>query len=195
MTVPLLPDIIASDPVYVVAAKALECLQTSYPVSGYAPGQYCARVGTNVTYDIDQFQDLCCDGLGYVLLGDTIASSTSFPEQDIVRQANTACAPAAWAQLMTIGIMRCIPVVMDDQGSMPSCDDWTLAHYQNIADIIALRRAACCLRSWYVGQTGLLEGMSIVIQPQSQGSPQGGCVERSMTIAFQMPNCDCVGQI
>lgn len=194
MTVPLLPDIVASDPVYVVAAKALECLQLSYPVSGYAPAEYCVRVGTNVTYDIDQFRDLCCDGLGYVLLGETIASSSSFPEQDIIRQANSVCAPASWAQMMTVGIMRCIPA-SGPQGQMPSCDDWTLAHYQNIADIIALRRAACCLRSWFVNQTGLLEGMSIIMQPQSQGSPQGGCVERSMGIAFQMPNCDCFGQI
>lgn len=195
MTAPLLPDIIANDPVYQVATQALLCLQASYPVSGYAPAEYCARVGTNVTYDIDQFRDLCCDGLGYVLLGETVASSTSFPERDIVRQANSSCAPAAWAQTLTIGVIRCIPVVTDDEGSMPSCNDWTLAYYQNIADIIALRRTACCLRSWFMAQTGMLEGMSFVIQDQAQGSPQGGCVERSMTLAFQMPNCDCPGQI
>lgn len=194
MSVPLLPDIVAEDPVYQVAAQALVCLQASYPVSGYAPGAYCVRVGTNVTYDIDQYQDLCCDGLGYVLLGETIPSSTSFPERDIVRQANSVCAPAAWAQIMTVGIIRCIPTA-GPQGTMPSCDDWTLAHYQNIADIIALRRVACCLRSWFMSQTGLLEGMSFVIQDQTQGAPQGGCVERSMSIAFQMPNCDCFGQI
>jgi hypothetical protein len=190
VTSPLAPDIIASDPVYVVAAKALECLQTSYPVSGYEPGQFCFRVGTNVTYDIDQFQDLCCDGLGYVMLGETTVSSASFPEQDIVRQANSVCAPASWAQSLTVGIIRCIPTVMDDEGSMPTCADWTLAFYQNVADIMALREAACCLRSWFVNQTGLLEGMSIVMQPQSQGAPQGGCVERSMTVTFQMPLCE-----
>jgi hypothetical protein len=195
VTAPTLPTEISDDLTYQVAVKALQCLQASYPVSSYAPGEYCARVGTSVTYDIDQFRDLCCDGLGYVLLGETIASSSSFPEQDIVRQANSVCAPASWAQMMTVGILRCIPVVVDDEGSMPSCDDWTLAFYQNVADIMALRRAACCLRSWFVAQTGQLEGMSIVLQPQSQGSPQGGCVERSMTIAFQIPNCDCFGQI
>jgi hypothetical protein len=190
VTSPILPDIIALDPVYVVAAKALECLQASFPVSGYAPGQFCFRVGTNVTYDIDQFQDLCCDGLGYVMLGETTVSSASFPEQDIVRQANSVCAPAAWAQSLTVGIIRCIPTVMDDEGSMPTCADWTLAFYQNVADVLALREAACCLRSWFVNQTGLLEGMSIVMQPQSQGAPQGGCVERSMTVTFQMPLCE-----
>ena len=195
MTSPVLPDVVANDPVYQVAAQALLCLQVNYPVSGYAPGQYCVRVGTNVTYDIDQYQDLCCDGLGYVLLGETIPSSTSFPERDIVRQANSICAPAAWAQMMTVGIIRCIPTVIDDQGSMPTCDDWTLAHYQNVADIIALRRAACCLRSWFVDQTGVMADMSFVIQDQTQGAPQGGCVERSFSLAFQMPNCDCVGQI
>lgn len=189
MTAPLLPDIIVRDPVYQVANQALLCLQASYPVSGYAPGEYCVRVGTNVTYDIDQFRDLCCDGLGYVLLGETVVSSASFPEQDIVRQANSVCAPASWAQSMTVGILRCIPVA-GAQGAMPTCDDWTLAFYQNIADIMALRQAACCLRSWFVNQTGLLEGMSIIMQPQSQGAPQGGCVERSMTVTFQMPLCE-----
>jgi len=38
---------------------------------------------------------------------------------------------------------------------------------------------------------GLFEGMSIVIERQTQGSPNGGCVERSLTITVQMPNCDC----
>lgn len=195
MTSPVLPPLIESDPTYQVAAQALACLQATYPVSGYMPGEFCMRVGTTVTYDLDLFRDLCCDGLGYVLLGGTSANSTSFPEQDSVRQANSVCAPASWAQSMTVGILRCIPVVVDDEGSMPSCNDWTLAHYQNIADIIALRRTACCLRAWYMNQTGLLDGMSIVMGPQTQGSPQGGCVERSMTIEFQIPNCDCYGQI
>lgn len=191
MTSPIPPDVVASDPVYVVANQALVCLQASFPVSGYAPAEFCVRVGTNVTYDIDQYRDICCDGLGYVLLGSTVASSTSFPEQDIIRQANSICAPAAWAQTLTVGIIRCIPTA-GPQGTMPSCDDWTLAHYQNVADIMALRRTACCFRNWFVNQTGLLEGMSIVLQPQSQGAPQGGCVERSMDITIQMPNCDCL---
>jgi hypothetical protein len=33
--------------------------------------------------------------------------------------------------------------------------------------------------------------MSVVIERQNQGTPQGGCVERSMSIVAQIVNCDC----
>lgn len=194
MTTPIPPDIVALDPVYEFAAQALACLQATYPVSGFMPAKFEFRVGTTVTYDLDQYDDLCCPGLGYVMLGETYPSSTSFPEQDSVRQANTACAPAAWAQRITVGIIRCIPTVIDDQGSMPTADDWLLSFHKNVADNIALRRTACCMRTWLLGQVGLLEGMSMVIENQNQQSPQGGCIERTLTMALQFPNCDCYGQ-
>lgn len=190
MTSPVAPDIVAADPVYQFAFQALACLQATYPVSGFAPQRFEFRVGTSVTYDIDQYEDLCCPGLGYVMLGETYPSSSSFPEQDIVRQANTVCAPPAWAQRITVGIIRCIPVVIDDQGTMPTADDWLEAFYKNVADVMALRATACCLRTWLTEQTGQLLGMSMVIENQTQGSPQGGCVERTLTFALQHPNCD-----
>jgi hypothetical protein len=184
-------DPVLNDPAYLFAQQALMCLQSSYPVSGYAPGQYCVRVGLSVTYDVDMTLDLCCEGLGYVALGDTYPSSDSFPEADIIRQARAVCPPVAWAQQLKVGIIRCIPTVTDDFGAMPSCEDWGLAFRQNVADIVALRRMSCCLRTWLTGQTGLLLGMSLVIERQIQGSPQGGCVERSVTMSLQQPNCDC----
>lgn len=187
------PVEVTQDPAYQFATQALECLQASYPVSGYAPGSYCVRVGTSVTHDLDLYQDLCCDGLGYVLLGGTFPSSFSFPEVDSVRQANTVCAPPAWGQRIQLGIIRCIPTA-GEQGQMPTCDEWTTSFNQNVADIIALRRASCCLRAWLTEQTGLLLGMSMVIDEQTQGSPQGGCIERYVTLVLQHPNCDCIGQ-
>lgn len=185
------PVNVAADPVYEFATQALACLEATYPVAAYMPALFQYRVGTSVTYDIDQYQDLCCPGLGYVMLGETYPSASSFPEQDVVRQANTVCPPPAWAQRITLGIVRCIPVVVDEMGTMPSAADWQLAFYKNVADVMALRRAACCLRDWLVNQVGLLEGMSMVIENQTQGSPQGGCVERTLTMAVQYPNCDC----
>jgi hypothetical protein len=186
------PTNVSEDPVYQFAVQALACLQATYPVSGYAPELFQFRVGTSVTYDIDQYLDLCCPGLGYVMLGESYPSASSFPEQDVVRQANTVCAPPAWAQRITLGIVRCLPVVMDDMGTMPSAADWQEAFYKNVADVMALRRAACCLRDWLNNQTGLLLGMSMVIENQGQGSPQGGCTERTLTMALQYPNCDCI---
>ena len=184
-------DPILDDPAYQFATQALLCLADSYPVSGYAPADFCVRVGTSVTYDLDTMQDLCCEGLGYVFLGDTYPSSASFPEADIVRQATAVCPPVSWAQQIKVGIIRCIPTVTDDFGGMPTCTDWTLAFHKNVADIIALRRTACCMRVWLNQQVGNLLGMSMVIERQIQGAPQGGCVERSVTITLQQPNCDC----
>lgn len=190
MTAPL---VITEDPAYQFAIQALECLQANYPVSGFMPGSFCVRVGASVTHDMDLHEDMCCHGLGYVMLGGTFPSSSSFPEQDVIRQANTVCAPPAWAQRIQLGIVRCVPT-SGEQGQMPTCDQWTTAFEQNVADIIALRRASCCLRSWLTEQTGLLLGMSMVIEEQNQGGAQGGCIERSVTLALQHPNCDCVGQ-
>lgn len=194
MTSPTPPAIVQADPLYQFAAQALACLDATYPVSEYKPARFEYRVGTSVTYDMDQFDDICCAGIGYVMVGEVYPSSTSFPEQDSVRQANSICAPAAWAQRITVGIIRCIPTVIDEQGSMPTSDDWLLAYFKNVADTIALRRTACCVRAWMQDQTGLLLGMSMAIETQNQQSPQGGCVERTMTLAVQYPNCDCYPQ-
>jgi hypothetical protein len=183
--------IITVDPAYQFAVQALQCLtfinaQMPYPVQNL-----CFRVGSEVSHDLSQDRDLCCEGLGYVMLGDTYPSSSSFPEQDIVRQANTVCPPPAWAQQLKVGLIRCVPVVDGELGEFPTCDEWTLAFEKNVGDIITLRKMACCLRVWLNDQTGLLLGMSMVIERQTQSGPLGGCVERSMTLSLQQPNCDC----
>jgi hypothetical protein len=184
-----LPIIVTGDPVYLFGTQALACLTSVTAALPFPPGLVCYRVG-EAAHDIDQLQDLCCDGFAYVQLGDTFPSSSSFPEQDIIRQANTVCPPPAWAQALKLGIVRCVPVMGED-GSMPTCTEWTEAFQKNVVDTIALRRVACCLRQWLVGQTGPLFGMSMVIERQVQGAPLGGCVERTLNLTLQMMNCDC----
>ena len=178
------------DPVIFLADIALTCLNQAVTGVPNPPANICYRVGSEVAHDVDLVHDLCCEGLAYVSLGDTFPSSSSFPEQDIVRQANTACAPAAWAQQFRVGIVRCVPVVMDDTGAMPTCADWNAAALQNMWDSVALRRAACCIRSFMVSNEGFFLGMSTVMERQIQGNPLGGCVERYFTIMLQFPNCD-----
>lgn len=176
-----------TDPVFLMSTAALDCLTMAVTGNPGAPAVLCMRVGLEVVHDLDMVTDLCCEGLGYVTIGDTWVSSASFPEQDIVRQANAVCLFPAWGQTIKMGIVRCVPV-MGEQGSMPTCQEYTDAHVQNVYDSISLRRAACCLRTWV--QTNML-GMSVVIQRQTQGPPLGGCIERSVTIDIQFPNCDC----
>lgn len=185
-----LPIIVTDDPAYLFGAQALQCMSDVTASLPFPPGSVCYRVG-EAAHDIDQMRDLCCEGFAYVELGDTFPSSSSFPEQDIIRQANTVCAPPAWAQGLKLGIVRCVPVMDDETGAMPTCDEWTLAFQKNVVDTIALRKVACCLRVWLTAQTGLLSGMSMVIERQTQGTPLGGCVERTLNVTLQQPNCDC----
>ena len=98
-----------TDPVFSISEAALACLTKAVTGMPGAPGNICYRVGLEVAHDLDQITDLCCEGLAYVTIGDTWVSSNSFPEQDIVRQANAQCAPPAWGQTFKLGIIRCIP--------------------------------------------------------------------------------------
>lgn len=173
-----------------MGALMLGCLQAAVDRMDVdiRPAVVCYRVG-EVAYDADQYVDMCCQGLAYVSLGDIWPTSQSFPEADINRQSTAVCAPPAWGVQWKAGIVRCAP--MGVNGSMPTCAEWTSAYLKAVADAQALRETSCCFRS---GWRELDDGMSVVIERQVQGSPQGGCVERSVNIAVQMMNCDCVGQ-
>jgi hypothetical protein len=170
----------------------MECLQGAVAQMDptLAPQDVCFRLGTEVPYDADLYHDMCCRGLAYVWLGDIWPSSASFPEQDINRQASAVCFPPSWAVQWKVGIIRCAPVGTNT--SMPTCEAWTSAYLKTVADAQALRRVSCCFRA-AVRSAQDFRGLSVVIERQVQGTPQGGCVERSVTIVAQMPNCDCAG--
>lgn len=174
--------------VSVLMNQLLACLCEQAALQENPPQHCCFRVGTEIAHDAGILEDLCCEGLAYVALGDTYPSSDSFPEQDIVRQASAHCAPPTWAQQFKVGIIRCVPT--GDQFLPPSCTDWNTASRQNVIDAQTLRRVACCMREFVVNNSGDFFGMSFVIERQSQGNPQGGCVERSMTLTAQFPT-DC----
>lgn len=175
--------------VSVLMERLLACLCEQAALQPNPPQHCCFRVGTEIAHDAGINADLCCEGIAYVALGDTYPSSDSFPEQDIVRQAQAHCAPPTWAQAFKVGIIRCVPT--GDQFDAPTCGEWNAAARQNIIDAQTLRRVACCMRNYVVNNEGLFLGMSLVIERQTQGNPQGGCVERSMSLTAQFPNiCD-----
>lgn len=189
MTDPIYSDIAAAHP-YIgpLLVEALDCLCTQVNLIPNPPAICCFRVGTEVIHDVGVTQDDCCAGIAYVAMGDLYPSSESFPEQDIVRQANSTCAPATWGLYLKVGLIRCIPV--GDQNPLP-CADWNQAALQNLYDTIALTRTACCIREYVIRRNTRFAGMSVVIDRQVQGNPLGGCVERFFTIAVQIPNCEC----
>lgn len=179
------------EPTLTLANQLLSCLAVAVSGNPGPPSSVCLRVGNLIAHDMSQLQDQCCDGLAYVALGDTYPSADSFPQQDIIRQANTVCAPPSWAQVFRIGIVRCIPTGNPPNFDPPTCAQWTAAAYQNMYDSASLRQAVCCFREWLRAQDGFFLGMSLVIDRQIQVDPNGGCVERYATVTVQFPNCDC----
>lgn len=182
------------DPVVELFAQGLSCLCAAVAENPNPP-QHCApRVGTEVLYDMGQYADSCCEGLAYIMLGDTYFSSDSFPDQDIIRQVRGNCFPPTWAQVFKLGIVRCITSGQPD-GEPATDAEWTAAAIQNMYDSQSLRQAACCFRDWVQGRQGeqnnLYDGMSVVINRQIQANPAGGCVERYMTVVVQFPDVDC----
>jgi hypothetical protein len=183
-----------ADQVETLGSLLMICVQQA--VTGMdpdiAPQDTCYRIGSDVPYDADMFFDMCCRGLAYVTLGDIWPSSTSFPEADINRQASAVCYPPAWGVQWKTGIIRCAPVGIN--GAQPTCEAWTSAYLKAVADAQALRQISCCFRAAVRGDP-LFRGLSVVIGRQVQGSSQGGCTERSVTIDVQITNCDCAGQM
>ena len=180
-----------SDPfVPTIAAALLNCLCTNVAGLTSPPTHCCYRVGTEVAHDLGPDNDLCCEGLAYVSLGETFLSSR-FPAEDTTRQAEAACVPPSWGQKFRAGIVRCVPVFAQDGVNPPTCTDWDTAAAQNFEDSWALRRTMCCFRAWLRAQEGALLGMSMILGSQQQSNPQGGCVERYFDVTIEFPNCDC----
>lgn len=171
-----------------LSAALLNCLCVAVSGNPNPPELCCYRVGDEVAYDAAQYEDLCCRGLAYVSMGDVYPSTSSFPDQDIIRQVDGNCIPASWAVELRMGIVRCAPV--GDANFPPSCTDWNNAFIQAAHDSQALRKAACCFRAWISTSTQFM-GMSMVIQRQNQANPSGGCLERVQPLVVQFQNCDC----
>lgn len=172
------------DMVTELSAALLGCLCTNVAANPNPPLHCCYRVGTEPVHDISaEGVDLCCEGLAYVLMRDNYPSVESFPDNDIVRQANQICGPPAWAVQFRMGIVRCVPDTSD-------CAPNNAAFTQNLYDMLSINRATCCFRE-FVRDTPMYMGMSLVIERQTQGSTSGLCTERYVNLVVQIPNRDC----
>lgn len=165
----------------------LACLSDAVSTRINPPANVCFRVGDLVAWDADVYTNLCCEGLAYVSLGEI------YPADDLLaralsatRQTARSCPFPAWAMVMKVGIVRCAPT--GTSTTMPTCEDWNSAAAQNFADAAALREASCCFRSYWTN-TGD-PGMDVLINTQVQVTPQGGCMERFVTVTAQFANCE-----
>lgn len=168
----------------------LQCLCSAVQEQPNPPQHCCMRAGTEPAQDADFYTDLCCEGMAYVMPGDTWPTYI-FPDLDIVRQAEATCGVVSWAMEFRMGIMRCAPA--GTETTMPTCADWTTLATQMIYDAESLRRAYCCFtaNARNTAQYPLMDGMSISILRQQQGTVQGGCVERWTTVQIQIPTSCC----
>lgn len=173
-----------------LAAAALSCLNTAVTGSPNPPQNVCYRVEYEPPHELTQWTDICCEGLAYVSMGDQFVSFASFPEADIVRQAEMRCSLPTWAVQLRLGIVRCIPTLGED-GEPPTCQEQADAFQQEIIDAKSLRWAACCLRSWVLRpQEEAFRGMQMTIDRQ-QKVTLGGCMERYVPVTVQFTDCDC----
>lgn len=167
----------------VVAPRALECVRTAFNANANPPSNYGYRVEYEPPADMWP-EDLCCEGLGYVSLGDVWPSVDSFPDADIIRQVRGNCPPAAWGVQFRLGIMRCTTTEVG-----PTQAEEDAAFTQDLHDIHSLIQAACCLRSYFINDPQWM-GYNVVIERMAK-SIQGGCKDRYVPVSIQLPNCVC----
>ena len=168
----------------VVAPRALACVTAAFDANPSPPDNYGYRVDYEPAAEMFP-EDICCQGLGYVSIGDVWPSVSSFPDADIVRQVQGNCPPAAWGVQFRLGILRCTTGI-ELQPSQPDEDS---AFFQDLNDIEALMQAACCLRTYFINDPQWL-GYSVVIERMVK-TIQGGCKDRYVPVSLQFPNCVC----
>jgi hypothetical protein len=171
---------------------AMLCFTTAVTGNPNPPENIGLRLDQQVAWDADLYTDLCCEGLGYVSFGDIFPSWEGFPEPSLAAQANRTCPIPAWAVVMRMGIVRCVPSGTDT--TMPSQEEWTNTVVQAANDAQALRAAACCFQQMVAAAEDAATpfwGMSATVGQSTQTQIQGGCVERNVEITVQIPNCDC----
>lgn len=117
----------------------VDCLETELDATPGGPPCFVGVVpGANVAMDFCDCDASGC-GMGYVRL-DTVYPSTQFPIQD-----TTARCTAPLAARVAVGVTRCLPT-MDDSGNAPTVLQQAQAVQNQMADMMAARRAiACCL--------------------------------------------------
>jgi hypothetical protein len=174
-----------------IIAEALMCLCDAASRLPNPPQHCTFRIGNQPPHDLGLNGDLCCEGFAYVSLGNVFPSSEGFPQEDGSYQAGAVCAPLSWGIPLKLGIVRCAPVSTDGVSTVPD-SEWEAAMLQNIYDTSTLLTAACCLRAYVIrANDSRWLGMSEVTGNVNQGEPLGGCVERSIDVQVQMPNCNC----
>jgi hypothetical protein len=167
------------------ATQLLDCLEEQFLLlpAGVRPNFYEKVAGTIFIEDMDPFSsdDKCCQGTGWVRVGDTYPSR-SFPEPDPFDSGN--CDPQGWAQAIDLGVARCYPGSGDVEG--PSVAEHEAAVAQDLLDLRTLKKAICCWAKIVVPKHMPYQITSISVTPLS-----GTCISRIASLIVAVGRCDC----
>jgi hypothetical protein len=164
----------------------LDCLREQFllPIDGLddiPDANFCLIPGTEIAEDVDPMTgvDLCCDGLGWVRIGDSYPSS-DFPNPD---EFSGKCFPVQWAQTYEVGILGCYNSSVSLTCAQKS--DYATADAQRIK---VLKQVACCFGRTLEGNPKT-RGRLWQIQSITVEGPRGGCISRVMSLVVQLPRC------
>lgn len=175
-------------PEFRMGSALLSCLQDQFAVNipEYPTPKYFELRANEapITDDMDPItgEDLCCSGLGWVRIGNSIPTD-SFPEPSGVLKG-CGCFPTGWAVEFEVGLLRCY--VPGGQDSMAS----SAQHLDNfVKDTIALnllKSTLCCFGDWLCKNH---PGRSWQIQAITVNGPRGNCIDRVASIVVGAPKC------
>ncbi len=171
-------------PAEVFSDSLLACLRSEFDLlpAAVRPGNYDKIAGTFFVEDIDPFfgKDKCCQGTGWVRVGDKYPTN-EFPEPIRYVQANS-CAPPKWVLNLDVGVARCYPGYGNVQG--PTDADHEAARAMDLLDLQTIEKAICCWAKTLRPKGTLYQVTGIVVT-----GPGGACISRIANILVEIPKC------
>lgn len=151
----------------------------------FRPLNCCLRVGESVSADASTYEDICCEGLGWVRVNQMFASNNEFPNPDTAEVIS--CAIYAWGVILEMGVIRCAPT--GDIDTIPTCAEWTQLSINVANDALAMRKAMQC---FIEEQNANFDNRSVAVGSWDPLPTSGGCAGGTWDITVQIIN-DCEG--
>lgn len=134
--------------------------------------------------------DIAADGCDCGQLALTIQrryGSNVFPTEATTDEAAAECPPPVLVAVITLSLLRCVPVP-DDDLNPPSCEALQAAAEGQDVDIATIRRTLACYLA-ELADTGPV--LHYLIGATTSNGPSGGCGGSDTTITIGVPNCGC----
>lgn len=148
-----------------IQAALLGCLEDAAANLTNPPAIVAPRYGEQVVFDMAQNADLCCEGFGWVRLGNATPES-----------ADPAGCGMIWQLELEMGLVSCAP--MGDDEFIVTEPEHVVANATIAEGFMALRAAICCFRD--------LRMWDFKVGTWQPAGPAGGCMGSSVTLTVQV---------